>query len=96
MAEQKCVKPSNLALDSPRDDGHLMQVVFLTDGSVSNERELFDLIDRRLGEARLFTVGIGPAPNSFFMRRAAETGRGAFTYIDDPRELDDRVSALLL
>lgn len=85
----------NLALDSPRDDGHLMQVVFLTDGSVSNERELFDLIDRRLGEARLFTVGIGPAPNSFFMRRAAETGRGAFTYIDDPRELDDRVSALL-
>lgn len=85
----------HLALDSPRDNGRLMQVVFLTDGSVSNERELFDLIDRRLGEARLFTVGIGPAPNSFFMRRAAETGRGTFTYIDDPRELDDRVSALL-
>lgn len=85
----------NLALDSPRDGDRLMQVVFLTDGSVSNERELFDLIDRRLGEARLFTVGIGPAPNSFFMRRAAETGRGTFTYIDDPRELDDRVSALL-
>lgn len=85
----------NLALDSPRDGDRLMQVVFLTDGSVSNEQELFDLIDRRLGEARLFTVGIGPAPNSFFMRRAAEAGRGTFTYIDDPRELDGRVSALL-
>lgn len=85
----------NLALDSPRDAERLMQVVFLTDGAVSNERELFDLIDRRLGEARLFTVGIGPAPNSFFMRRAAEAGRGTFTYIDDPRELDERVSALL-
>lgn len=84
-----------LALDSPREAGRLMQVVFLTDGAVSNERELFDLIDHRLGDARLFTVGIGPAPNSFFMRRAAESGRGTFTYIDDPRELDDRVSSLL-
>lgn len=84
----------DLALDSPREPGRLMQLVFLTDGAVSNERELFDLIDRRLGEARLFTVGIGPAPNSFFMRRAAEAGRGTFTYIDDPRELDDRVSSL--
>lgn len=85
----------DLALGSPRQSGRLMQVVFLTDGAVSNERELLDLINRRLGDARLFTVGIGPAPNGFFMRRAAEAGRGTFTYIDDPRELDDRISSLL-
>ena len=85
----------DLAFDSARDHERLMQIVFLTDGAVSNERELFDMIDRRLGDARLFTVGIGPAPNSFFMRRAAEAGRGSFTYIDDPRELDQTVSALL-
>ena len=84
-----------LAFNSPRDTKRLMQVVFLTDGAVSNERDLFELIDKRLGDARLFTVGIGPAPNSFFMRSAAEAGRGTFTYIDDPRELDEKVTALL-
>ncbi|MBO6781757.1 MAG: marine proteobacterial sortase target protein [Alphaproteobacteria bacterium] len=83
------------AFDNPRDPKRLMQVVFLTDGAVSNERELFTLIERRLADARLFTVGIGPAPNSFFMRRAAEAGRGTFTYVDDPREIDAKVSALL-
>ena len=83
------------AFDSPRDSDRLMQIVFLTDGAVSNERDLFALIERRLQDARLFTVGIGPAPNSFFMRRAAEAGRGTFTYVDDPREIDTRVTALL-
>ncbi len=83
------------AFDSPREAGRLMQIAFLTDGAVGNERELFELIERRLGDARLFTVGIGSAPNGFFMRRAAETGRGTFTYVDDPREIDEKITALL-
>ncbi|HCP00594.1 MAG TPA: marine proteobacterial sortase target protein, partial [Rhodospirillaceae bacterium] len=87
--------PLELALDSPRDSNRLLQIVFLTDGAVYKERELFELINRRLGDARLFTVGIGPAPNDAFMRRAAESGRGAFTYIDNPNELNKKVNALL-
>jgi Ca-activated chloride channel family protein len=74
--------------------GRLRQVVFLTDGSVSNEHALTELIETRLGSTRLFTVGLGPAPNSFFMRRAAEAGRGTFTYIDKPNEVADKMSAL--
>lgn len=57
------------------------QVVFITDGQVGNEAELFDLIDRGLGDARLFTVGIGSAPNGSFMRHAARRGRGTATFI---------------
>jgi Ca-activated chloride channel family protein len=74
--------------------GRLRQVVFLTDGSVSNEHALTELIETRLGSTRLFTVGLGSAPNSFFMRRAAETGRGTFTYIDKPDEVVDKMGAL--
>jgi Ca-activated chloride channel family protein len=67
-----------------RDAGErLRQVVFITDGAVGNEQELFGLIRERLGPSRLFTVGIGAAPNSWFMRRAAEAGRGTFTHIGD-------------
>lgn len=76
-------------------DDRLQQVVFLTDGAVGNEAELFKLIARQLGSTRLFTVGIGAAPNSYFMRKAAEAGRGTFTYIGDPNEVSVKMSALL-
>ena len=46
--------------------GGFEQLLFITDGAVSNEDELFALIDRSLGARRLFTVGIGSAPNAHF------------------------------
>lgn len=72
----------------------IRQVVFLTDGSVDNEQALFAMIRSDLGDSRLFTVGIGSAPNSHFMREAARFGRGSFTYIGDSAEVADKMSAL--
>jgi len=74
--------------------GRLRQVVFLTDGAVGNEAALFDDIAARIGATRLFTVGIGSAPNSHFMRRAAELGRGSFTYIGNAEAVDEKMRAL--
>ncbi|WVM91111.1 hypothetical protein ULG90_12740 [Halopseudomonas pachastrellae] len=34
------------------------------------------MIEQRLRQARVFTVGIGASPNSFLLRKAAEVGRG--------------------
>ncbi|MEP7328272.1 MAG: hypothetical protein ABI777_03595, partial [Betaproteobacteria bacterium] len=48
----------------------------------------------RIGDRRLFTIGIGPAPNTFFMTRAAQFGRGTFTYIGDIREVKTKMTAL--
>ena len=48
----------------------------------------------RLGESRLFTVGIGSAPNSWFMRKAAEFGRGTHTHIGDINEVGEKMNAL--
>jgi Ca-activated chloride channel homolog len=82
-----------MALDG-ESTSHLRQVIFLTDGSVGNEEALFELIRRRLGESRLFTIGIGSAPNSHFMQRAADFGRGSFTYIGDLSEVGERMRTL--
>lgn len=82
------------ALDSPAPAGYLRQVVFVTDGAIDNETELFELIAAHLDEARLFTVGIGSAPNQLFMERAARAGRGVATYISDGREVAERMTAL--
>lgn len=84
----------DLALDGRSDPSRLRQIVFVTDGSVGNEAELLGMIDRRLGDSRLFTVGIGSAPNSFFMTEAAEMGRGSFTYVDATEQVEARMGEL--
>jgi Ca-activated chloride channel family protein len=83
-----------LALDSPPSEEHLRQVVFITDGSVGYEDELFSMIEDRLDAARLFTVGIGSAPNSWFMRKAAEAGRGSYTFISALHEVREKMDGL--
>jgi len=83
-----------LAFDTKPDLAYLQQVIFLTDGNVSNERDLFTYIKSHLGESRLFTVGIGSAPNSFFMKRAARAGRGTYTFISDTQEVAEKTEGL--
>ncbi len=82
------------ALARGDDDGLVRQVVFLTDGCVANEAALFQLIHERLGATRLFTVGIGSAPNGHFMSQAAAFGRGTFTSIGDVREIEEKMNRL--
>lgn len=83
-----------LALDGAQDTPHVRQIIFLTDGAVGNEEQLFGLIRSRLGGSRLFTIGIGSAPNSHFMSKAAELGRGTFTYIGRIEEVRARMDEL--
>jgi Ca-activated chloride channel family protein len=84
------------ALTGERESSMLRQVVFLTDGAVGNEDAILRLINENIGDRRLFTVGIGPAPNMFFMTRAAQFGRGTFTAIGDVREVKERMTALFV
>ena len=82
------------ALRTPASASHLRQIIFITDGAVGNEESLFQLIDANLDGARLFTVGIGSAPNSWFMRKAAEAGRGTFTIISALHEVGEKMDRL--
>jgi Ca-activated chloride channel family protein len=83
-----------LALHSPAAETHLKQIIFITDGSVGNEQELYALIEASLGNARLFTVGIGSAPNGWFMRKAAEAGHGSYTFVSALHEIDEKMGRL--
>ncbi len=83
------------ALSMPGSSEHLRQIIFITDAAVGNEDQLMLAIRQQLGSARLFTVGIGSAPNGHFLRNAARTGRGTFTYIGSTREVERKMSELL-
>jgi len=80
---------------SPGDDQRLTQVLFVTDGAVSNEAELLAYINQSVGDRRLFTVGIGSAPNAHFMAEAALFGRGDHIYIGRIDEVRQKMEALL-
>ena len=82
------------ALRMPAPESYLRQVIFITDGAVGNEEGLFSLIEAELNNARLFTVGIGSAPNSWFMRKAAAAGRGTFTLISALHEVGKKMDRL--
>lgn len=83
-----------LALQGESEPTRVRQVVFLTDGAVGNDPELLQMVADQLGDNRLFTVGIGSAPNSYFMTKAARLGRGTFTYIGKVGEVRERMQAL--
>ena len=81
--------------DPDASSAALRQVVFLTDGSIAEEGRLLRLIRRELGRSRLFTVGIGSAPNAWFLDKAAEAGRGTSLAIRDLDDVRDAITALL-
>jgi Ca-activated chloride channel family protein len=90
------IPPLRAALRDARPDDQttLRQVVFITDGAIANEQEMFDVLSMMRGRSRVFMVGIGSAPNSFLMTRAAELGRGAYAMIGDGGQVEDRMREL--
>ncbi len=81
--------------DHPAETDRLRQVIFLTDGEIGNEQQIFDTIARMRGRSRLFMVGIGSAPNGYLMTRAAEIGRGSYTAIPTVDLVQERMQALV-
>lgn len=79
---------------SDHQSERLQQIIFITDGAVGNEKPLFNSIHQNLNSARLFTVGIGSAPNNYFMRKAADFGRGSFTFIANTPDIQQKMGAL--
>jgi len=80
--------------DNASDAGYVRQVVFLTDGAIGNEQQLFETINALRGRSRIFMVGIGSAPNTYLMTRAAELGRGTFTHIGSVEQVEERMRSL--
>lgn len=81
-------------MHKPEAPGYLRHIVLLTDGDLGNEEEIFTALRRDLGNARLFTVAIGSAPNLFLATKMAQFGRGTFTHIAHIEEIRERMALL--
>ena len=81
--------------NSQQSSQAVRQIVFITDGAVANEFELMQLLDGAQRDFRLFTVGIGAAPNGYFMKKAAQFGRGSYVFIQNNNDVQTNISALM-
>lgn len=82
-------------VDPTPADGRVRQLIFMTDGAISNEAEMLAAIGAARGRSRVFMIGIGSAPNSLLMSRMAEVGRGSYVHISDAAEVNARMTLLL-
>jgi Ca-activated chloride channel family protein len=71
----------------------VQRMVFLTDGAISNEVQIFKSIVADLGPIRLHTLGIGFAPNAYLMRKMASFGGGLCDFISDASTAENRIDA---
>ena len=56
-------------------------VTFLTDGYIGNEAEILGEVQRTIGDARIFSFGVGNAVNRYSARWPRREGRGAAAYL---------------
>lgn len=79
-----------LALDAPRDPERTRVVPFMTDGYIGNERHILRELREKLAEARVFSFGVGDAPNRYLLSSMARVGNGAVAYLglqDDANDI---------
>ncbi len=94
MGGTRMIAGVKAALSFPHDDDKLRLVLFMTDGYVSNDQEIFGTLQELIGDARLFSMGVGNSVNRHLLEGMALTGRGAVTYVrtdEDPQAAVDRL-----
>lgn len=82
-------------LDLPESPEHLKMVVLLTDGDVGNESNLLQLVQAKLGKTRLFSFGIGSAPNEHLLKRISEHGQGVANFLRDQDDIGQVVAGFI-
>jgi Ca-activated chloride channel family protein len=86
------------ALALPKAEGVSRTVVIATDGYVTVEKETFDLIRNNLGDANMFSFGIGSSVNRYIIEGIARVGMGepfVITKPDDAAATADKFRKLI-
>jgi Ca-activated chloride channel family protein len=71
----------NQALTVPPPENTVRMVTFLTDGYIGNEFEIIRLVRQKIGDSRLFALGVGNGVNRYLLEEIAHMGRGQTRYI---------------
>ncbi len=77
----------NRVMDIPKcDEGLSRSVVIITDGYISVEKDVFDLIERRSDEFNFYSFGIGNSLNRYLIEGLAHVGNTEPLFVMDSDE----------
>jgi Ca-activated chloride channel family protein len=80
------------SLRLPGDPEAMRLVLMLTDGYVGGEQRMFDLVRANIGQARMFSFGVGSSVNRYLLEGLALRGRGDVIYHYGSKPLSDAVA----
>ncbi|MCI8950621.1 MAG: VWA domain-containing protein [Lachnospiraceae bacterium] len=75
-----------IALETPRKQDMVRSVVSITDGYISGEREIFDIVKNNLHTTNFFSFGIGTSVNRYLIEGIAKTGAGEAFVVTDSQD----------
>ncbi|HYD40640.1 MAG TPA: VIT domain-containing protein [Anaeromyxobacter sp.] len=74
------------AMDLPAANGTARSFIVVTDGGISEERAMFEYVRAHLGEANVFSFGIGSSVNRYLVEGLAKAGLGEAFVVERPAE----------
>lgn len=77
----------NTALATPMDEDFARSIVVITDGYISGEKKVFDLISKNADKANFFPFGIGTSVNRYLIEGIASIGSGESFIVTEEAEV---------
>jgi Ca-activated chloride channel family protein len=74
------------AMSLPRAEGTSRSFIVVTDGGISEEKAMFQYIREHLGDANVFSFGIGSSVNRYLVDGVARAGMGESFVVTKPDE----------
>ncbi len=74
------------AIAIPADESAARSIVVITDGYVSGEQNVFDIINNNMDKANFFSFGIGSAVNDYLIKGMAKAGFGESFIVTDSED----------
>lgn len=75
-------------------ESQVSQAILLTDGAVGNEIAVLQQVASVAPHIRWFTLGVGPAPNRYFLESLSSAGRGQAVFVDRPEVIAEAMAGL--
>ncbi|GAH17683.1 unnamed protein product, partial [marine sediment metagenome] len=82
-------------LDYPRAAERQRIVFFMTDGFIGNDDQILAAVKEKVGNARLFSFGVGSSPNRSLLERMAQLGHGTAQYIRQDQDAQPVITDML-
>lgn len=83
--------PLEYVYSCKQKSGYLTQIFLISDGFVSNRKEVLDLVSSKSSHSRCFSLGIGNKVDQSLVRGIATNGGGTCEFVTDTEPIESKI-----